>query len=104
MFKRLKTYDIDHAENGLLAVSMAEEFDYDLILLDWNMPEMLGIDALKVIRATGNNVPIIMVTTEAEKANIVKAISAGANSYILKPFTPAALLEKIKKVLPHLKL
>ena len=102
VFKRLKIHDLDHAENGLLAVSMAAEFDYDLILLDWNMPEMQGIDALKAIRASGNEVPIIMVTTESEKANVVKALEAGATSYILKPFTSTILLDKISTVLPDL--
>jgi len=102
VFKRLKIHNLDHAENGRLAVSMAEEHNYDLILLDWNMPEMLGIDALKAIRATGNEVPIIMVTTESEKPNIVRAIEAGATSYILKPFTSTILLEKISHVLPDL--
>ena len=67
------------------------------------MPEKLGIDALKEIRASGNKVPIFMVTTESEKDNIIKAIRAGANSYIVKPFVPSVVLEKIKKVVPSVK-
>jgi two-component system chemotaxis response regulator CheY len=89
--------------NGQEAVDKVREVDYDLVLLDWNMPEKLGIDVLKEIRASGNKVPIIMVTTESEKDNIIKAIRAGANSYIVKPFVPSVVLEKIKKVVPSVK-
>ncbi len=67
------------------------------------MPEKLGIDALKEIRASGNKVPIIMVTTDSEKDNIIKAVRAGANSYIVKPCVPSVVLEKIKKVVPTVK-
>ena len=102
MFKRLNVVDIDQAENGQVAVDKVSETDYDLVLLDWNMPEKLGIEALEEIRESGNDVPIIMVTTESEKDNIIKAIRAGANSYIVKPFVPGVVLDKIKKVVPDL--
>jgi two-component system chemotaxis response regulator CheY len=79
--------DISQAEDGEQAVKAVCEDKYDLILMDWNMPNMLGIDAVKAIRAKGINTPIIMVTTESEKANVIAAIQAGANNYLAKPFT-----------------
>lgn len=102
MLRRPNVIDIDHAENGQEAVDKVDETDYDLVLLDWNMPEKLGIDALKEIRASGNKVPIIIVTTESEKDNIVRAIREGATSYIVKPFMPSVVLERIKKAIPNL--
>ena len=67
--------------------------------MDWNMPNMLGIDAVKAIRANGKTMPIVMVTTEAEKSRVIEALKAGANNYIIKPFQPPAILSKIKEVL-----
>ena len=86
------------ATNGKEGLDQASD-DFDLVLLDWNMPEMSGIDALKGIRAKGLKVPVIMVTTEAEKARVIEAVKSGANNYIIKPFTPEGIEEKIKKTL-----
>jgi len=91
--------DVDQAADGQEAVDMAKDADYGLVLMDWNMPNMLGIDAVKVIRENGAKMPIIMVTTEAEKTRVVEALKAGANNYIIKPFEPATIVEKIKDVL-----
>lgn len=91
--------DVDQAADGQEAVNACKEGDYGLILMDWNMPNMLGIDAVRAIRALGNKTPIIMVTTEAEKSRVVEALKAGANNYIIKPFEPATIVEKIKAVL-----
>lgn len=91
--------EVDNAGNGQEAVDAVMECEYDLVLMDWNMPTMLGIDAVKAIRAKGKKVPIIMVTTEAEKSRIVDAIKAGANNYIIKPFEPAKIVAKINDVL-----
>lgn len=91
--------DVDGAPDGKEAVQMAAQNDYDLILMDWYMPNMLGIDAVRAIRESGNKVPIIMVTTEAEKSRVIEALKAGANNYIIKPFEPAAIVAKIKEVL-----
>jgi len=93
--------DVDQAADGQEAVKFAGENDYGLILMDWNMPNMLGIDAVKEIRASGNTAPIIMVTTEAEKSRVVEALKAGANNYIIKPFEPATIVEKIRAVLEN---
>ena len=84
------------AANGVEAVEAAKDGDIGLVLLDWNMPKMNGMDALKTLRAAGNKVPIIMVTTEAEKTRVIEAIKAGANDYLIKPFTPEQLAAKVK--------
>ncbi len=72
-----------------------------LVLTDWNMPEMDGLTFVKTLRANAayNNVPIIMVTTEAAKKEILEAIKSGVTDYIVKPFTPETLKEKLQKVL-----
>jgi two-component system chemotaxis response regulator CheY len=86
---------VDQAADGVEAVEAATGMDYNVILMDWNMPNMLGIDALKTIRANGKSTPVIMVTTEAEKRRVVEAIQAGAQNYVVKPFTPEGIVEKI---------
>lgn len=95
---RVGIEDIGQAADGQEAVAMSDASDYDLVLLDWNMPNMLGIDALKAIRAQGKTMPIIMVTTEAEKARVVEALKAGASNYIIKPFESDVIVDKIKEV------
>jgi two-component system chemotaxis response regulator CheY len=91
--------EVDQAADGTEAVSACSNSDYDVVLMDWNMPNMLGIDALKEIRANGKTMPIIMVTTEAEKSRVVEALKAGASNYIIKPFEPATIVAKIQEVL-----
>jgi two-component system, chemotaxis family, chemotaxis protein CheY len=90
---------VSQAEDGVQAVKSASENQYDIILMDWNMPNMLGIDAVKAIREQGNKTPILMVTTEGEKANVVKAIQAGANNYLVKPFNAEDLRDRISKLI-----
>lgn len=96
---RADIIDVDQAADGKEAVDFCKENEYGLVLMDWNMPNMLGIDAVKAIRGLGSAVPIIMVTTEAEKSRVVEALKAGANNYIIKPFEPTTIVEKIKGVL-----
>ena len=91
--------DVAEAADGVEAVKAVKENDYDLVLMDWNMPNMLGIDAVKAIRADGNNVAIIMVTTEAEKTRVIDALKAGANNYAVKPFQPPAIIAKIRETM-----
>ncbi len=98
----LQVRQVDEAVNGREAVEKTAATAYDLVLLDWNMPEMLGIDALIAIRARGDQVPIIMVTTEAEKRRVLDALKAGANNYVIKPFVKDALLTKIRQTVPGL--
>lgn len=98
--KQSGTDDVVEAANGREAVNVVAKDDtIGLVLMDWNMPEMTGIEALKKIRAGGNKVPIIMVTTEAEKAKVLEAIKSGANDYLAKPFGPKEIQEKLAKFL-----
>ena len=96
---RANITDVAQASDGQEAVDACDSEDYDLILMDWNMPNMLGIDAVKTIRANGKTMPIIMVTTEAEKSRVVEALKQGASNYIIKPFEPATIVAKIQETL-----
>lgn len=91
--------DVDQAADGQEAVAATDAKDYNLVLMDWNMPNMLGIDAVRTIRANGKTMPIIMVTTEAEKSRVIDALKAGAQNYVIKPFEPATIVSKIQEVL-----
>lgn len=91
--------EADQAGDGEEAVALAGQKAYRIVLLDWNMPKMPGIDALKAIRAAGNKVPVIMVTTESEKPRMLEAIKAGANNFVLKPFTKEVLIGAVRKTL-----
>ncbi len=96
---RANIMEVDQASDGQEAVTAASQVEYGLILMDWNMPNMLGIDAVKAIRASGKKMPIIMVTTEAEKSRVIDALKAGADNYIIKPFEPSTIVSKIQEVL-----
>ncbi len=93
--------EILEAENGKEALEILENNDVDLIITDWNMPVMDGLTFVKKIRSNKkyDDVPIIMVTTEAAKEDIITALKAGVNNYIVKPFTPQVLKEKIEAVM-----
>jgi two-component system chemotaxis response regulator CheY len=91
--------DMDHAANGEEALAMTLRTPYGLILLDCNMPKKSGIDVLTVVRARGNKVPVIMVTTETEKTRVLEAIKAGVNDYLFKPFVKETLIAKVQKIL-----
>ena len=89
--------DIVEAANGQEAIDKFKETPVDLILTDWNMPEKSGLDVVVEIRATGSQVPIIMVTTEAQKGQVISAIQAGVNDYLTKPFEADDLRAKLDK-------
>lgn len=91
--------DATEAADGQEALDAATQTDFDLILLDWNMPKMSGIEALRAIRQADKKTPVIMVTTEAEKSRVIEAIKSGANDYLIKPFSPDQLAAKVKTVL-----
>ena len=92
--------EVIEAVNGKEAVNAAKGQPVDLILMDWNMPELSGLEAVQAIRAGGDQTPIIMVTTESEKQRVVLAVKAGVNDYLVKPFSFETLIEKIRKLLP----
>lgn len=97
---RVSIDDVDEACDGQEAVDLINAGNsYDIVLMDWNMPNMSGIDAVRAIRGLGNTVPIIMVTTEAEKERVIEAVKSGANSYIIKPFSPQAIVSKLQEVI-----
>jgi len=96
-----KKEEFDEAEDGVKAWKMLEESTYDVILTDWNMPNMNGLDLVKKTRAEGGHMktPIIMITTEGGKGEVITALKAGVNNYIVKPFNAEILKEKLDGVL-----
>lgn len=88
------------ADDGSTALPMLKSGDFDFLVTDWNMPGMTGIDLLKECRADGklNSLPILMVTAEAKRDQIIEAAQAGVNGYVVKPFTAQVLKEKIDKI------
>lgn len=88
------------ADDGNTALPMLKGGNFDFLVTDWNMPGMTGLDLLKAVRADENlrSLPVLMVTAEAKRDQIVAAAQAGVNGYVVKPFTAAALEEKIEKV------
>jgi len=101
ILSQLGIKNVDEADDGSTALPKIQQNKYDVILMDWNMPQMSGLELLKAVRSDPNtkNVPIVMVTAEALKDNIVAAAQAGVNDYVVKPFTAAVLEDKLKKVL-----
>lgn len=88
------------ADDGLTALPMLKNSDFDFVVTDWNMPGMQGIDLLKAIRADDKlkHLPVLMVTAEAKREQIIAAAQAGVNGYVVKPFTAGTLKEKLEKV------
>ncbi|MCC7293792.1 MAG: response regulator [Phycisphaerales bacterium] len=91
--------DIVEAGDGVEALARMAEGMPELMLIDWNMPNMDGITLVRKIRETNKTIPLIMVTTEAEKTRVIEAIKAGVNNYCIKPFTVESLGEKINQTL-----
>ncbi len=92
------------ADDGSTALPMLQKGDFDFVVTDWNMPGMQGIDLLKAIRADDNlkHLPVLMVTAEAKREQIIAAAQAGVNGYVVKPFTAATLKEKLDKIFERL--
>lgn len=95
--EKLGIADIVDAADGQQALDLFEHTTFDLIMSDWNMPNMDGMALLKAIRTRDSKIPFLMVTTEAERARVVAAIEAGVSDYLVKPFTPDGLREKLEK-------
>ncbi len=104
LLKELGYNNIDEAEDGVVALHKLKGGAFDFVLSDWNMPNMDGLALLQQIRADAElaKLPVLMVTAEAKKENIIQAAQAGANGYIVKPFTAATLEEKLTKIFERL--
>lgn len=100
LLKELGFTNVDEAEDGQDALTKLQAGNFDFVISDWNMPNMDGLDLLKTLRAQERfaNLPVLMVTAEAKKENIIAAAQAGASGYVVKPFTAAILEEKLNKI------
>ena len=104
LLKELEFSNVDEAEDGAMGLEKLKGGNFGFVISDWNMPNMDGLTMLQNIRATPAfaKLPVLMVTAEAKKENIVAAAQAGANGYVVKPFTAATLEEKINKIFEKL--
>ena len=100
ILKQIGFENIDEAENGKDAFKKLKSGDYGLVVSDWNMPVMDGLEFLKNVRNDSQlkDIPFLMVTAEAEKEKVIEAIKAGVDNYIVKPFTGEVLKEKLEKI------
>jgi two-component system chemotaxis response regulator CheY len=100
LLKELGYTNVDEAEDGVVALQKLRGGNFQFVVTDWNMPNMTGIELLKAIRAdaTLKHLPVLMITAEAKKENIIEAAQSGASGYIVKPFTAATLEEKLGKI------
>ncbi|KND58813.1 Chemotaxis regulator-transmits chemoreceptor signals to flagelllar motor component CheY [Candidatus Paraburkholderia schumanniana] len=101
LLKELGYGNVDEAEDGAAGLARLRGGGFDFVITDWNMPNLDGLSMLQQIRAdaTLSHLPVLMVTAEAKKENIIAAAQAGANGYVVKPFTAATLDEKLTKIL-----
>ena len=101
LLKELGYGNVDEAEDGQAGLARLRGGAYDFVISDWNMPNPDGLAMLKEIRADANlkHLPVLMVTAESKKENIIAAAQAGASGYVVKPFTAATLDEKLNKIL-----
>lgn len=100
LLKDLGFSNIEEADDGTTALPMLKHGHFDFLVTDWNMPGMTGIDLLKAVRADPalSTLPVLMVTAEAKREQIIMAAQAGVNGYIVKPFNGPTLKEKIDKI------
>ncbi len=98
--RALRFENVDEAEDGVAALAKCQSGNFALIISDWNMPNMMGIDFLRAVRADERlkATPFLMVTAEAQKENVLEAAKAGVSNYIIKPFTPDALQQKLELI------
>jgi two-component system chemotaxis response regulator CheY len=96
---RIGYTDVVEGEHGKSGLEKLSQGGVEMIITDWNMPEMDGLEFVKTVRGTNPSIPILMVTTNAAKEDIVEALQAGVNNYVVKPFTPDTLKEKIESLL-----
>ena len=100
ILRQLGYNNISEAEDGVAALESLKQDPVDFVISDWNMPNMTGLELLKAVRADANlkDIPVLLVTAEALKDNVVEAVKAGASGYIVKPFTAETLKEKIDSI------
>jgi two-component system chemotaxis response regulator CheY len=96
---RIGYSDVVEAEHGKAGLEKLGQGGVEMIITDWNMPEMDGLEFVQTVRGQNQNIPILMVTTNAAKEDIVQALQSGVNNYVVKPFTPETLKEKIESLL-----
>ena len=101
ILKQLGFRNLVEADDGTTAWEVLESQEIDLIISDWNMPKMTGLELLKKVRASDQykKSPFLMVTAEAQKQNVIEAVQAGVSNYVVKPFTAEAISDKLKKIL-----
>ena len=104
LLKELGFNNVEEAEDGVDALTKLRAGGFDFVISDWNMPNMDGLQLLQTIRADAamSSLPVLMVTAEAKKENIIAAAQAGASGYVVKPFTAATLEEKLGKIFEKL--
>jgi two-component system chemotaxis response regulator CheY len=100
LLKELGYANVDEAEDGVAGLAKLRSGSFDFVISDWNMPNLDGLEMLKQIRGDTAlaHLPVLMVTAEAKKENIIAAAQAGANGYVVKPFTAGTLDEKLTKI------
>lgn len=100
LLRELGFNNVSEADDGKTGLTALQSSNFDLLITDWNMPGMPGIDLLKAVRADDNlkSLPVLMVTAEANKQQIIEAAQAGVNGYVVKPFTAHTLKDKIIKI------
>lgn len=101
ILKQLGFTNLVEADDGTTAWEALEGQSIDLIISDWNMPKMTGIELLRKVRASDKykKTPFLMVTAEAQKQNVIEAVQAGVSNYVVKPFTAEAIFDKLAKIL-----
>ena len=100
LLKELGYTNVDEAEDGVVAMQRLKGNNFQFVITDWNMPNMTGIELLRAVRADPSlkHLPVLMITAEARKENIIEAAKSGASGYIVKPFTAGTLEEKLGKI------
>jgi two-component system chemotaxis response regulator CheY len=101
LLQELGYANVQEADDGSTALPMLKSGNFDFVITDWNMPQLPGLDLLKAVRADPNlkHLPVLMVTAEAKREQIVEAAQAGVSGYVIKPFTAQILGEKLAKIL-----
>ncbi len=100
LLKEMGFTNIEEAEDGMVALQKLRQQKFDFVITDWNMPNLTGIELVQEIRKDPNlkHLPVMMVTAEAKKENIILALKSGVNNYIVKPFTPENVKSKIEAI------